>query len=64
MKYSESQVEQMAKMGPACMQGQSKFPHYISDDHYIKMLKDKEDKKEEERKRGRRNVKRKEREGR
>ena len=37
----------------------------MSDDHYIKMLKDKEDKKkkeEEEKERGRRNVKRKQRE--
>ena len=35
-------------MGPACMQGLPKLPHSISDDHYIKMLKDKEDKKKKE----------------
>ena len=42
------QAEQKAKMGQACTQGLPKLPHYISDDHYIKMLKDKEDKKKEE----------------
>ena len=47
------QAEQKAKMGPACMQGLPKLPHCISDEPYIKMLKDKEDKKkkEEEKKR-------------
>ena len=41
-------AEQKAKMGPACMQGLPKLPCCISDDHYIKMLKDKEDKKKKE----------------
>ena len=53
------QVEQKAKMGPACMQGLPKLLHYVSDDRYIKILKDKEDKKKKRRKRGRRNVKKK-----
>ena len=39
------QAEQKAKMGPACMQGLPKLPCCVSDDCYIKMLKDKEDKK-------------------
>ena len=41
-------AEQKAKRGPACMQGLPKLPRCISDEHYIKMLKDKEDKKKEE----------------
>ena len=52
------QAEQKARMGPACMQGLPKLPCCISDDCYIKMLKDKEDKKKRK-KRGRRNMKRK-----
>ena len=43
-------AEQKAKMGPAHMQGLPKLPHCISDDHYIKILKDKEDKKKKEEK--------------
>ena len=35
-------------MGPAHTQGLPKLPCCISDDHYIKMLRDKEDKKKEE----------------
>ena len=42
------QAEQKAKMGPACMQGLRKLPSCISDDCYIKMLREKEDKKKEE----------------
>ena len=38
------QAEQKAKMGPTCMQGLPKLPHCISDECYIKMLKDKEEK--------------------
>ena len=53
------QAEQKAKVGPACTQGLLKLPHCILDDRYIKMLKDKEDMKKERRKRGRKNVKRK-----
>ena len=54
-------AEQKAKTGPACMQGLPKLPRCISDEHYIKMLKDKEDKKKRK-KRGRRNMKKKQRE--
>ena len=56
------QAEHKAKMGPACTKGLSKLPHCISDNHYIKMLKDKEirrRRKKKKRKRGRKNVKRK-----
>ena len=42
------QVEQKAKMGLACTKGLPKLLHCISDNHYIKMLKDKEDKKKKE----------------
>ena len=56
-------AEQKAKMGPAHMQGLPKLPRCISDEHYIKMLKEKEDKRKKRRKkRGRRNVKKKQRE--
>ena len=59
-------AEQKAKTGPVCMQGLPKLPRCISDERYIKMLKDKEDKKKKEKKkrkkRGRRNVKKKQRE--
>ena len=41
-------AEQKAKTGPACMQGLPKLPRCISDECYIKMLKDKEDKKKKE----------------
>ena len=41
-------AEQKPKTGPACMQGLPKLPHCISDERYIKMLKDKEDKKKKE----------------
>ena len=41
-------AEQKAKTGPAHMQGLPKLPCCISDECYIKMLKDKEDKKKEE----------------
>ena len=41
-------AEQKAKMGPACMQGLPKLPCCISDECYIKMLKEKEDKKKKE----------------
>ena len=41
-------AEQKAKMGPARMQGLPKLPCCISDERYIKMLKEKEDKKKEE----------------
>ena len=40
-------------MGPACTQGLPKLPRCILDNPYIKMLKDKEDKKNKRRKRGR-----------
>ena len=40
------QAEQRAKTGPVCMQGLPKLPCCISDECYIKMLK--EDKKKEE----------------
>ena len=52
-------AEQKAKMGPAHMQGLPKLPCCISDERYIKMLKEKEDKKKKRKKRGRRNVKKK-----
>ena len=56
-------AEQKAKTGPACMQGLPKLPCCISDERYIKMLKDKEDKRKKKRKkRGRRNMKKKQRE--
>ena len=42
------QAEQKAKTGPACMQGLPKLPHCISDECYIKILKEKEDKKKKE----------------
>ena len=41
-------VEQKAKMGPACMPGLPKLPRCISDERYLKMLKEKEDKKKKE----------------
>ena len=41
-------AEQKEKMGPACLQGLPKLPHCISDECYIKMLKEKEDKKKKE----------------
>ena len=41
-------AEQKAKIGPAHMQGLPKLPCCISDERYIKMLKEKEDKKKEE----------------
>ena len=44
------------------MQGLPKLPRCISDEHYIKMLKEKEDKRKKRKKRGRRNVKKKQRE--
>ena len=46
--FQITQLEQKAKMGPAHMQGLPKLPHCILDYHYIKMLKDKEDKKKKE----------------
>ena len=61
-------AEQKAKTELACMQGLPKLLHCMSDDRYIKMLKEKEDKKkkeeEEKEKRKRRNVKKKQRESR
>ena len=42
------QAEQKAKMGPAHMQGLPKLPCCISDNRYIKMLKEEEDKRREE----------------
>ena len=42
------QAEQKAKIGPAGTQGLLKLPCCISDDCYIKILKDKEDKKKKE----------------
>ena len=59
------QAEQKAKTGPARMQGLPKLPHCISDERYIKMLKEKEDKRRRKMKRkkqGRRNMKKKQRE--
>ena len=41
-------AEQKAKMGPTRMQGLPKLPHCTSDERYIKMLKEKEDKKKTE----------------
>ena len=41
-------AEQKAKMGPARMQGLTKLRHCISDERYIKMLKENEDKKKKE----------------
>ena len=61
-KFQIPRAEQKAKMGPACMQGLPKLPCCISDECYMKMLKEKEDKKKKGKKRGRRNVKKKQRE--
>ena len=41
-------TEQKAKTGPVRMQGLPKLPRCILDERYIKMLKDKEDKKKKE----------------
>ena len=49
MKYSKYlRQNKKAKTGPAHMQRLPKLPRCISDNHYIKMLKEKEDKKKKE----------------